>query len=552
MADEKATKLIEEFHQLKHRRNNWEDVWTEIQENVIPRRTGFETATPQRGKRHDSKIYDGSPLGALILMAQGFQGYQLSPSYRWARIKSVFEPLMIMRDVRLWLAKVGDILFSLLSRSNFYREMHEYIMDAGSFGTATLFISEDIKNARVWFQTRHPREIYIAEDENEVVNVIFRHTEMTYKQMLEAFDEDILHKDIQSGYDQNPYDTTMLLHVVKPNERYNPDKTDSKSMKFESTYIDIVNEMIIRESGFNENPYAVWRFYKNSDEEYGRSPAWDALGDIKAIHQYSKTNTTTAQLLANPPLEIPDDRRGLVIYKPGAHNYYEDPERGVKLMQTASASAYHVGFDRENQVREAIERAFYVPFFLMMANAEKQMTATEIMRRDEEKAVILGPMITGLNHDTLNPMFDRLFDIAWRAGWLPPPPEILLRAGGKLEIDYMGPLAQAQRRHFYSEPYRGGMVDLSGVVQLDQMILDNFNWDYVAKEIVRANNWPEEAINSERVVAEIRRLRRQAQEDAKQQAMLETMGKAAPGLNEPVKEESLLKNIGKQAVEATR
>ena len=159
-------------------------------------------------------------------------------------------------------------------------------------------------------------------------------------------------------------------------------------------------------------------------------------------------------------------------------------------------------------------------------------------------------MITGLNHDTLNPMFDRLFDIAYRAGWLPPPPEILLRAGGKLEVDYMGPLAQAQRRHFYSEPYRSGMVDLSGVVQFSPMMLDNFNWDYVGKEIARANGWPEEAIHSERVVAQVRKLRQQAQEEAKQQQQLETMGKAAPGLNEPVKEDSMLKNIGKQAVAA--
>ncbi|HEC62196.1 MAG TPA: hypothetical protein ENI27_08085, partial [bacterium] len=414
MADQKATDLIEEFGQLKQRRLPYDIVNTEIQQNVIPRRTGFDVAHPGRGERHDSQIYDGSALGALTLMAQGFQGYQLSPSYRWAKVKSTFEPLMKMRDVRLWLSKVGDVLFSLLGRSNFYREMHEYIMDAGSFGTATLFISEDTKNARVWFQTRHPREIYIAEDENEVVNVVFRHTEMTFKQMMEAFGEDTLHKDIKNGYDDNPYDTTMLLHTVKPNEHFNPDKEDSKSMKYESTYIDIVNEMIIRESGFNENPYAVWRFYKNSDEEYGRSPAWDALGDIKAIHQYSRTNTPTAQLLANPPMDISAGRRGLIIYKPGARNYREMDDEKIDLMPVAPQ--YHVGIDRENQVREAIERAFYVPFFLMMANAEKQMTATEIMRRDEEKAVILGPMITGLNHDTLNPMFDRLFDIAYRAG----------------------------------------------------------------------------------------------------------------------------------------
>ena len=544
--DKRAEGLLEELSQLEKRRENWEGTWSEIQANVVPRRTGFDTDRPEKGERHDSQMYDGTPTSALNLMAQSMQGYLLSPSYKWAGLRTIIEPLMRNRDVRLWLNQVDDILFSLLARSNFYREMHEYFLDAGSFGTATLYTAEDIADQRLWFSVRHPREIYISENENEVVDTVFRRTEMSYKQMVESFGEENVHEDVLKQMNDNKYDTTLVLHAVMPNENHNPNKEDDLSQKFISWYVDIENIMVMRTKGYHENPYAVWRFYKNSDEEYGRSPSWDALPDILSIHQYAKTNINSAQMLTNPPLDIPEERKGELLYKPGAHNFYESVDREVKLMP--SAPGYYIGVDREMQVREAIERSFFVPFFLMMANAEKEMTATEIMRRQEEKAVILGPMITGLNHDALDPMFDRIFGIAYRARWLPPAPPVLLRYGGKLEIDYMGPLAQAQRRHFQSEPFRSGMAELAGVAQFNPRIVDNFNWDYVAREIVRANGWPEESLHSERVVAQVRQVRQQMEQQARQAELMESAGKSLPALNEEVKPGTMLENIATSGV----
>lgn len=545
MTDKRAEGLLEELSQLEKRRTNWEDVWTSIQQNVVPRRTGFNTDKPEKGERHDAIMYDGTPTSALNMMAQSMQGYLLSPSYRWANIRTAIEPLMRNRDVRLWLNQADDILFSLLTRSNFYREMHEYFLDAGSFGTAILYISVDVGTQRLWFSVRHPREIYIAENDNEVVDTVFRKTEMSYKQMIEVFGKENVHEDIIRQADDNKYETSFVLHAVKPNPNYNPNLEDNLSQQFISWYVDVENIKVMTTKGYHENPYAVWRFYKNSDEEYGRSPAWDALPDILSIHQYAKTNQNSAQMLTNPPLDIPDERKNL-LYKPGAHNYYEGVDRVVRLLPTSTG--YYIGFDREQYVREAIERSFYVPFFLMMANAEKEMTATEIMRRQEEKAVILGPMITGLNHDTLDPMFDRIFGIAYRAGWLPPVPPMLLHYGGKLEIDYMGPLAQAQRRHFQSEPFRSGMAELAGVAQFSPGVVDNFNWDYVGREIARSNGWPEESLHSERIVAQVRKMKQQMEQEARQAQLLESAGKSLPALNEQVQAGSMLENLAAAGV----
>ncbi len=545
--DKVADDLKEEFSQLVDYRRNFEEVWTEIQQNLIPRRTGFEVDVPDKGKRHDDKIYDGTPTSALNLWAQGTQGYLLSPSFKWAQIRPVYEDLIKRnRDVRLWSQRSDAIIFSLLGRSNFYKEMHEYLLDGGSFGTATMYIYEDIASRRLWFSVRHPREIYIAENDDGIIDTIFRLFEMSYRNMITSFGGDDLHKDIRKRAEgSEKYETSLVLHVVKPNEKFDPDKADAAGKKFSSWYVDYANDVVIRKGGFHENPYGVWRMAKNSDEYYGRGPGWDALADCKSLHQYSKTNTTAAEMFANPALDIPDERRGLVMYRPGGRSYYEETDRQVRLLPTTPG--YHIAMDREDQKRTAIERAYMVPFFLMMANAEKEMTATEIRNRLEEKAIVLGPMITGLNHDLLDPLFDRIFGIAYRAGWLPPAPPILLQAGGELEIDYMGPLSQAQRRHFQSEPYRASLVDLAGVAQFSPTVTDNFNWDFVAKEVARANGWAEEGIHSDRVVAEVRQLRQQMQQQQQQQEQLETLGKAAPGLNEPVKEDSMLGNIGEAA-----
>ena len=77
----------------------------------------------------------------------------------------------------------------------------------------------------------------------------------------------------------------------------------------------------------------------------------------------------------------------------------------------------------EQQRREAISQTFHVDQLLITEN--RNMTATEVVQRNEEKMRILGPVLGRLQSELLQPMIIRIFNIMLRNKLLPDAPEIL-------------------------------------------------------------------------------------------------------------------------------
>lgn len=549
MASQRVQDILDEYSELKYARRNWEDVWEEIVANVVPHRTGFKESAfpPEQGERRDSSIYDGTPLSALNLYASGSQGYLLSSNFKWFGVRVPMEELMNLREVRLWLSHVEQVLMSLLQRSNFYSQMFELFRDGGSFGTATLFMYWDKAASQERFMIRHPREVYLAENQHGKVDTIDRRFWLSARNVVKRFPDGMIHDEIrkQAESADEKHNKIELLHCVKPNPDYDPERADARVKQFTSYYVDIEHAEEITRGGYDTFPYATWRVEKNSDEDYGRGPGWTSLSDIKALHAYAKTDIRAAHLNVNPPLDIPEERLADLQYVPGGRNYYAEASREVRrLMDPVDVRP---GLDREERRQQIIERNYMIDFFLMMALAEREMTATEIRQRREEKAVMLGPHITLLNQDVLDPIIDKLFDDAWEAGLIRQPPDILQQASdGELEIDYQGPLATAQRQHFQQQPYRQLLNDLAGVAQLQMgtlgsaPVMDNFDLDYIIRQMAKASNVDEEAIAEERSVRQLREIRARQQQRQQQLAAMEQAGKAVPGLNEPVQEGSVL------------
>ena len=552
--------LIEEYQTLEKERQPFEEVWEEIRANVVPNRSGFENDDPRQGERRGQDvIFDGTPASALNMYASGSMGYLLSSSFNWFSLRVPDEQLMDVREVRMWLSKVDAVLYSMISRSNFYREMFSFFYDAGSIGTATVYRYWDATTGREYFSVRHPREIYVAENEHGEVDTCFRHTMMTNKQIVEQFGaKDSVNPRVEEDYHRpnGKYNKVHVLHVVKPNPDWDPTKQDTKSLKYKSWYIDKDNTHLMRESGNRVMPYNVWRVQKQSDERYGRGPGWNALADIKMLYAIAKSDMTAAQLLVNPPLDIPEERMDSYRFVPGGRNPYEEAGRKVEIPDMRLQIG--AGLELQRQKIEIIKRHYLTDFFQMFAQAEKEMTATEVRQRREEKAVLLGPHITGLNHDVLDGAIDGLFNDAVQEGLIPPAPQILMESmqGRRLEVDYMGPLAQAQRNFFKGEPYRQAMQAWGGLAEVllaggrPPEFLDNYNWDYVSREMSKAGGLPEEAMLEEKVVAKMREARAKKQAEAEQLAKLEQLGKAAPGLNQPVQKGSMMDEAAKQTVPA--
>ena len=533
---------IKLFHrQLEDIRKPWEEDWEIISEYVQPRREGIKN-TYKRGKRKGTKMYDGTPSSALLLLADGFLGYLISPSMQWFRLMLEREKLTELPGVKLWLQECAEEMYSAFHRTNFYEQMHEYFLDGGSIGTATIYTEEDLDQGKIVFKTIHPREIYIAENIYGEVDTVYRAFQLSARNAVEKFGYENLSLQIQKAAKDRPYEMFDFIHAVFPNDKRVYGKLNNQNKKFVSIYIEKDGNEIIKQSGYDSMPFAVWRYRKNSNEWYGRSPAHDALVDIMGLNQMGKDMLEASHLSVKPPYNVPAEMRGRVRITPGGMNYYEELNRIVTPVHTGIN--YPIGIDREEKKEELIRKHFRVDFFLMLAQAERQMTATEIIERQSEKAAVLGASIGRLQSECLNPIIDRVFEIEYRAGRLPRVPSVLQDyAGTGIRVDYVGPLAQAQRRLFRTQGVTRTIEILSGLLEFKPELADNIDWDVVAREIMDSNNFPQQAIRDPELVARIREARAKAVEAQQRMEQMKQMAEVVPKVSKKVEEGSVLDQL---------
>ena len=106
-----------------------------------------------------------------------------------------------------------------------------------------------------------------------------------------------------------------------------------------------------------------------------------------------------------------------------------------------SSEIKEVIFNLENRIKEA----YHVNLFLMLTNEDRrQITATEIMERKQEKLLALGPVLEQINQDLLDPLIDITFEYMNEFGLIPEVPEEL--DGIPLKIEYISVMNQAQKQ----------------------------------------------------------------------------------------------------------
>ena len=313
-------------------------------------------------------------------------------------------------------------------------------------------------------------------------------------------------------FKNKPDEEVDILHAVVPRINRDPSKQDNKNMPYASFYIDMQTSKLLSESGFQEFPYIVPRFLKATGETMGRAPAMVALPDVKMLNLMSKTIIQAAQKQIDPPLLVPDDGFLLPIRtQPGGLNFFRSGTRDTITPLNTGANI-PIGLNMEEQRRAAIRSAFFVD--QLLSAQTPNMTATEVVQREQERMRVIGPVLGRLMNEMLRPLIDRVFALMLRADMLAPPPEIL--AGRDVDIEYVSPLARAQK----SNSLNSTMKALEILMPLAQSLPvgDHIDADGLVKHVTDALGVPKTALKSDREVQQIREERA-----AQQQAQMEMM-----------------------------
>lgn len=432
-----ADQIIRQTDELKTKRLNFEKLWQEVSELVLPRRADF-TVRQTAGVSRTRKLFETTAVNSAEMLAAGLHGIMTNPSGKWFSLTVADkEKEELFSD---WLLKAEQVMTEEIIRpsAGFATNIHEVYMDIAVLGTAGLYVGWDEEKASLLFQSRFLGELFIDENQAGQVDTVFRVFKMPLSKIIKTWGEKAVPEKMLAVYRQSPVENREyeIIHAVMPNPAYK--KGDFFQKPVSSVYVLKDERCVIFAGGFEEMPLFVTRWSKASAEVYGRSPAISMLPDIKMLQEMMKETIIAAQLANRPPLMVRDDDQfAPTATVPGGIIRYSG-EAPKPFISSANSS---VGLDMMNEIRQRIRLAFYNDLVTTTSNV--QMTATEVVQRTDEKMRLLGPVFGRLQTELFGPMISRVFGLLLRHGKIPPLPEEL--EGAEVRVEYLSPLSMAQK-----------------------------------------------------------------------------------------------------------
>ena len=501
---------LKRLDSLKGIRQNWDNYWDDVLYYSIPRKS-YITRRKQQGDRLPVDVYDSAGIEALRIFAAGLAGYLTNPSAKWFNLRTEERSLMETKEVKSWLKETEDVIYDTLNGSNFNASIHEAYLDFGST-MAIIFQDSDDKDD-VRFYTRPIKEIYIQQNEREEIDTVYRIFEFTVAQAYRKWGKQCSKETIEK-YNKGKYDEKItILHAVEPRHKRNPGKQDSVNMPFSSVFIEKEAKKKLHEGGYKSFPYHISGANKESGELYFTSPLMECFSDTKMVNQMVKTNLKAAMKLVDPPLDVPNDGfMSSLNLNPGAVNYrnMSNPGDNNEIRPIQTGGNVPLGLELIDRVEQKIQRALFVDLFLALAQRDPKMTATEVLAREQERMLLLGPMLGRLTTMFSN-IIKKTFEILLEKQKLPPIPMDLT---GNLIIEYVSPLAKAQKASDI-KAIQNTVQLVGAVAQAMPQALDKIDVDKYVDEVADLTGINPELIRDQAEVKEIRDARATAEEAAK-------------------------------------
>ena len=529
---EQVGKLLSEHAQLVSSRSIWVDRWEDIVEYVAPHYGSFSDIQQDLSTIGED-IYDSTAVNSSQRFAFGVQGNLVGKSLVWFKMQPDAPALRGVKEIRDWMQKGETQLYSALDQSNFYESLSEFLLSGARFGTSVMYVDENVEEGTIDFQNIHLREVTIKEDSRGKVVQLDREFYLTATQAIDKFGAENLPSSIVAAADDRAQTLYKFIHIVSKRGQRDRSRADSKNMPWSSLYLCTVNEddgsQVVREGGYRTFPYIVWRMSKPSRDPWGVSPAMDHIKTIVMLNVMMKAELQGIQLAVQPPWLVSDTLIGLAERTPNAI-IPTRRDAGETITPIGSGNAIPLIDGMRNWIDQTLDRAYFLDVLAALSMKTQQMTAAEVMQRAAEKATMLSPIVGRLESEVLDPVLERVYDIESNAGRMPPMSRDLAQYGGaNIRIDYIGPLAEAQRRYHATEGNMQALQMAMPFIELAQSTGKQNPADYIDTDQGLVNAMDAGGADSNIVLdkADVEKIRQQKAQAAAQQQQLAAAATAA-------------------------
>ena len=434
--------------QMNNDRDGWFQNWREISELFLPLRyvtlgTNRDNRTEDRRNR---KLLSSVSTQAIQVLASGMQDGITSPARRWFRLRFAgFEEDQVPHAAKVWLEEVAKRMLMVLAESNFYDALSIHYLEWAAFGTAAMQIAEDFDEV-VRFYNYPPGEFYLAQDDTRRIRKFARVTKMTVYQVVKQFGIENVRDETRDKYNRGGeqlLNDVMVYHMVT--------EAEQPLVKTNAKYMEVYweeaadNGKILRATPSNEWPMVTPRWEVVGNDTYGISPAMKARADVLQLQVMIKKRLIGLGKMVSPPILADNQLRnrpkafaenGITYANNVGSNFGARPLFQVQL-------PYNELVAEEQALANSIRETCFNHLFAGITQLDTVRSATEVQIRDQERLVLLGPVLSRFENEGLDVILSRVYNVMLRKGLLPEPPQEM--ADQQVDVQYVSILSDAQR-----------------------------------------------------------------------------------------------------------
>ena len=533
---------------LRANRYSWWVHWRELAEYFLPRRYKWLITANQmsRGSPINERILDEEACIFARNLAAGLVSGKCGPNSKWFRLLIGHIDSTGTTPVSLWLAECERMLYLIFSQSNFYNAIGVAFNDLVIFGTCAMLIYENFKNV---IHCINPAlgEYYVDVNDEYFPSVLYREFTLTADACVRKFSYNNCSESVRQLYD-NPSGSgrareIIVAHSIEPNDdgRFGL----GSRWPFREAYWEWGSTAspqagpstngFLRRGGFYESPAIIGRWDTVSNDPYGRGPGMDGLPGQKQVQQATRRKGQAIDKMVNPPLVADAQLKNKPAnLTPGGVTYVSGfaaaGRPGIASVYETKFPVQEITADIE-AVKQRLSRVFYNDILRTASQYETRsnVTAIEWDLRKSESMVMLGPALDRIDFEILSPIISRVFNMANRAGILPPAPRMIQDM--PLNIEYVSVLSQAQKAAAASGIERTFQV-AGGVAGVVPSVMDNLDVDYAIEKYSDLLGNDPKLIRSKEQLAQIRDDRAKNEQAAQQAEIANQLSQGARNLSQ--------------------
>lgn len=424
--------LVRRYEQAKDRRGSWEQTWQECYDYALPQRGDF-TSIAQEGRIRTERLYDGTAMDAIDQLAASLLGHLTPPWTQWFGFKP--GPDLSLQEAQALapvLEESAKIIQAHFDRSNFTVEMHQCFLDLVVGGTAALYFEEAEPGAfsAFKFSSVPLTDIVLEKGENGFLDGSFRQMKLTLAQIKDRYPDAVIPSDVVRDGEKDAQERFAVLESVLP---------EKGAYSYTALLVERGHPVELASGSFGVSPCIAFRWMKSPGEIYGRSPVMKALPDIKTANKVVELILKNASIAVTGIWQADDDgvlNPANIELVPGAIIPKAVGSDGLRPLEMPSR--FDVSQLVLEDLRSRIRHALLIDKLGQIDS--RKMTATEVIERSADMALLLGATYGRLQTELLTPMIRRAYAILRRRGEIP---DIALD-GRFVALDYRAPLARAQ------------------------------------------------------------------------------------------------------------